>query len=115
MIFALTALPGNEFPDLGYFDLFSFDKFVHAFFFAILSYNIAMGQYKQYRFCSIRYRCAKTAVLISVVYGILLEILQQYVWFDRTGDVLDVLANTIGSILGVMYFKWIFKKQMELK
>lgn len=42
-------------------------------------------------------------VLIFVIlYGILIEILQEYEPLRRSGDIYDVIANTIGALLGVI-------------
>jgi VanZ family protein len=74
-----------------------------------------MGQYKQHRFCSLRFGCARKAILMSIVYGICIEIMQEYLWADRHADLLDVIANTIGSIAGVLYFRLAFREQMNFK
>ena len=45
-------------------------------------------------------------VISFITYGLLLEILQGLVFVERSADILDWLADTIGVFLGV----WIFKK-----
>jgi len=52
---------------------------------------------------------------MSIVYGICIEIMQEYLWADRHADLLDVIANTIGSIAGVLYFRLAFREQMNFK
>jgi len=61
----------------------------------------------------------KKAVLImlflTILYGIGIEILQYLFTAERTGDVLDALANTIGSICGALLMKFYFSGKSALK
>lgn len=41
-------------------------------------------------------------LVIAIVYGILMEFLQATFTKDRTADVLDVLANSTGAIIGLI-------------
>jgi len=49
-------------------------------------------------------------VLCCIFFGIVLEILQYAITNYRTGDYLDVLANSFGVILGVFVFNKVSKK-----
>lgn len=49
-------------------------------------------------------------VILCVVYGIIIEVFQKILTNHRTGDFLDVLANTIGVLLGLVLFNQIIKK-----
>jgi len=49
-------------------------------------------------------------VLVAVSLGIIIEIIQHYFTTTREGDVLDALANTIGSIVGIVVASSLFKK-----
>lgn len=42
-------------------------------------------------------------------YGVLIEVLQHVLTQDRTADVFDVLANTLGLLLGLLTFKQLIK------
>jgi glycopeptide antibiotics resistance protein len=53
--------------------------------------------------------------LALVVYGIVIELLQGSATTYRTPDVWDVLANSIGVILGSLTFLLFFKKFKGLK
>ncbi len=50
------------------------------------------------------------AVLLSVVYGVFIEFLQQQFTTTRKADILDVLANFVGAVAGVLVAKQ-FQKQ----
>lgn len=42
-----------------------------------------------------------SAVLFSFLYGVGIELIQTFFTTSRSGDVMDVLANFIGSLMGV--------------
>jgi len=50
-------------------------------------------------------------VLACVVFGIIIEVLQSALTNYRTGDYLDVFANTLGVLLALLFFNAIFKKK----
>ena len=52
--------------------------------------------------------------LFSVAFGVLIEILQQQLTTYREGDVLDVVANTFGTILALLLLKIIFKRPLNV-
>lgn len=49
-------------------------------------------------------------VIFCILFGIIIEITQQSLTSYRTGDYKDVLANTIGIILGLLIFNQLLKK-----
>ena len=49
------------------------------------------------------------AVVISIFYGGLTEILQEYFVPGRTGDWFDFLADSIGTLLGVFVFHLFYR------
>ena len=54
-------------------------------------------------------------VLATIGFGILMEILQYSLTTERMGDILDGLANTIGSFSGAMASKFFFSGKRRLK
>ena len=59
------------------------------------------------------YKIPKKKYLITlccIIYGIIIEVLQNVITDYRTGEYLDVLANSIGCLLALFVFSMIFKK-----
>lgn len=50
-------------------------------------------------------------VLLCIVFGMIIEVLQHTLTSYRTGDVLDVVANTIGILIGLLVFNKYSKKK----
>ena len=101
VIAVLHAIPGSDFPEVSFSDLFQIDKLIHAIIFTIGFYLFAVAFAEQQKKAFIRY-----LIVSFIAYGLLLEVLQGLVFVERSADILDWLADTIGVFLGV----WIFKK-----
>lgn len=43
--------------------------------------------------------------LISAIYGMIIEVFQELFTVARTFDILDILADIIGSLAGILFFK----------
>ena len=80
------------------------DKIYHlvAYFFLAISWLISF--YKQEK--------SKLFVVFSCIFfGIIIEYIQSNFTSYRTGDMLDIIANTIGVILALLSFNLILKKK----
>ncbi|MHB8259461.1 MAG: VanZ family protein [Bacteroidia bacterium] len=110
IIFALCSMPGKAIPKIDWLELLSFDKFVHAsiFFVEQILLMRALLSLQKKTFLSKNYRWL--SVLFCVAYGGSLEIMQYYIFSERSGDVLDFIANTTGCLIGLVVFKPLTKK-----
>ncbi len=115
IILLLTGLPGDVFPEIkSFWEWLSPDKIVHLFIFGALSFLILFGYRNQYESHN-RKKLVLTAVVITILYGILTEMLQRYVFVGRSGNVFDALADALGAFLGWWAFIPIFKKLKSKK
>lgn len=55
------------------------------------------------------------SVLFAIVYGIVIEFLQYGFTENRHGDILDVLANSVGALAGMFVVKRLVSKDWSLK
>ena len=101
IIAILHAIPGSDFPEFSFSDIFQLDKLIHAVIFMIGVYLFGVALKEQRKIQFFGY-----VVISFIVYGLLLEVLQSLVFVARSTDLLDWLADIIGVFLGV----WIFKK-----
>ena len=100
VIFVLCAMPSEDIPNPNW-DIPHLDKVVHFGMFFImavllcseLGYQTNLTQRKIYLI----------TVTISLIYGGVIEILQQY-FFNRSGDILDLLADVLGAIVGCLLY-----------
>ena len=108
-ILVICGFPGNQLPRLEFLDWLKPDKLVHLFIFGLLSYLLIRGFIKQDTISSLKKHPKFWSVVLSTAYGALIEVLQEYVFIYRTGDVRDVIADAIGAFLGI----WILDKLMK--
>jgi len=108
IIFFLSSIPSADLPDFSFWRLISFDKFAHACMYGMLSFLLMKACYRQYSSWFIRYNAIKFTAIAGIVYGGLIEIYQELLLPDRYGDWLDLIANIIGTFLGIFIFRLIF-------
>ncbi len=108
LILGLTLTPGESMPDLSIWDLLSFDSFAHMFVFAILVLFMSIGLTKQYSSLFLRFNARKLSFIISLGLSLLIEILQYFIP-GRSGDVFDLVANSVGCLTGSLLFYLIYK------
>ncbi|NDK57110.1 VanZ family protein [Pontibacter fetidus] len=95
-------------PSVSLSDLFSFDSFAHTTMFMVLCFLMIVGISKQYTFPKLKHYAIRTSLAISTLFGICIEILQFSVVPGRTAEIMDIVSNTIGCLLGIVLFKWIY-------
>jgi glycopeptide antibiotics resistance protein len=105
-------MPVSGVTSIKLLDLLSFDKLAHMLMFALQFWFIAIGLLKQYKFSYKRKRVSSIAFLLSVSYGGIIELIQGYLLSGRTMDIMDMIANIVGAIIGWILFK-IFNRKRE--
>jgi len=111
-ILSLVSFEGDNSLDI---NIPNFDKLIHFTFYFIASMlgglfgrEISKG------------RISKTKVLGFsflglVLYGIIIEILQSSMTTYRSGELMDVMANSAGTLLGTLLIWSVFSKRYGLK
>lgn len=110
LIFILCMIPGHDLPKISWLENFGFDKVVHAGLFFVLAVLLVHGFSEQQSFSSLRNSPKIIALLICIPYGGALELLQGALFIERTADVYDFIANSFGSLAGLLCFNAINEK-----
>ena len=110
-ILVLTAVPGSVFPHVK--PIVGIDKVAHVAMYAAFAFLCIWGYRRQYltRDGNYRKKALLLTALISVAYGGITEIMQEYLVPKRTGDWLDFFADSAGTLLGLLVFLLFFKKR----
>ncbi|MBP6335403.1 MAG: VanZ family protein [Bacteroidia bacterium] len=110
-ILIICAIPGDRIPKLSFLEWLKPDKIVHLLVFAVLCI-LVLRSFLNSNLTGIKKKnVVLIAVLLSVFYGALIEYLQYTVFINRSGDVRDAIANTLGVLLGW----WIYNRYFEGK
>ncbi len=86
----------------------NFDKVVHfsfyfGFVFLWFRYLFFLNS------VSIKYKIS--LVVASILMGVVIEWAQGYYTTTRTSDIWDVVANTIGSLVGIFTISWLLNRE----
>ncbi|WP_396167874.1 VanZ family protein [Flavobacterium sp.] len=77
------------------------DKVVHAIFHFVFT-TLWFLYFKKKLSSSIIVQPLTWSFVFSLLFGISIELMQQYITLTRSADVIDVLANTVGASLVVI-------------
>ncbi|VAW12014.1 hypothetical protein MNBD_BACTEROID03-2189 [hydrothermal vent metagenome] len=97
------------------FSIPHFDKAVHFMFYFVAC---ILGVFFLRERSNGKMNLMKTLIAMvfaTVVFGILIEVIQYEYTAQRMGDVYDALANSIGSICGALTVKLFFLRKRQLK
>lgn len=100
IVLILTMMPGNSLRPLIVFPFSFVDKLAHFFVFMVLSIFLFADIKKDNKNIS-NTKALLLVFLISLFYGIIIEILQSVLTINRSAELLDILANMLGVLTGV--------------
>ena len=111
IILILTGLPGSVFPRVK--PVVGLDKVVHLCMYSGFAFLCLWGYRKQFISNGVKYKrkAILLAIVISIAYGGLTELMQEYLVPTRTGDWVDFLADSIGTLLGVTIFYLFYRRK----
>ena len=102
-ISVLFFVPGGDLPKIGFSAI---DKVAHGLIYFILVNLWLLFFYKKNHF-QFDKKWVPILVLSVLLYGIIIEILQGLFTSTRSADFWDVVANLVGSLVGIYFFKMI--------
>ena len=109
VILILTGIPGSAFPRVK--PIVGVDKVVHVFMYATFAFLCLWGYRKQFidNGMAYRKRALLLAIIISIAYGGITELMQEHLVPSRTGDWFDFLADSIGTCIGIYVFHLFYR------
>ena len=102
VILVLSAMPGISLPE-SFWDFISMDKVGHLGVYGIQTFLLLFGLSKL--ISNDAKKVVVIALIISILYGILMEAMQYTFFPYRYFEYLDIIANIIGSFTGLLIFK----------
>lgn len=111
---SLSSFSGIDTGSLG-FDIPHGDKIVHFIFYSTAAFLGVFFLWEQGQW-PVKIRTALVLMLfLTIVFGIIIEVFQYSFTVDRQGDVFDALANSLGSICGIIVANLVFSKRGFVK
>ena len=88
------------------------DKYVHFTFHFV--FTILWSYYFFVLYDKVNFKIVLGIVLLSFIYGVLIEILQETFTLTRHADVVDVIANSAGAITAFVFLMIVKNKTSYL-
>jgi VanZ family protein len=107
VILVITLMPAEKLPEVG---IIQIDKLVHFFVFGLLMFLTMFGAVKVLQHKNSNANIVIPSFIYGTGLGVLVEFLQLFVP-GRTFSVIDIIANTIGTIIGYYVFKFVRRKK----
>lgn len=111
----LLCLPGSVIPSHGFFSLPFIDKIVHLILFGGLVFFWSLYSYFHRHPNIITVRVSWIIVLLSFLFGVIMEFVQKNFIPNRSFDGGDIIADLVGSLFGYFVTHWFLKYQSVLK
>jgi len=108
IIFGLSIMPGVSLPAMSWMDYLAPDKLAHAIVYGIFSY-LAIRAYSADN--QVLSKHLILAVLVTSGYGVLMELIQGNFFPQRFFEVPDIIANIIGSLIGVLIYNYLHNRK----
>lgn len=109
IVLSLCLMNSSDIPKVS---IENADKFIHYIFHFVFTVLWFLFINKKYKFIVLK--SLSIVVLMSISFGVLIELLQTFYTSTRSGDFLDVLFNTFGAILAsisILMYKRVFSKK----
>ena len=110
IILILCGIPGRDIPHISFLEMLSFDKWVHAGIFFVLALLAVRGFRLQQKSAALKKHASRIALALCISYGGLLEIMQGTLFEERSADVYDFIANSVGAVSGVLLYNALSRK-----
>lgn len=107
----LCGLPGEDLPNIDFWEIDIEDKIAHMGVFGILGILMVYGAFRKNSHNRLSDKQTTFLIIIAVAYGGLTEILQGWLFPSRFASLSDFIADAIGAILGIVIAKKLFVKQ----
>lgn len=98
----LLTLPGSAFPKENWLSFIWADKLIHICMFALLTFLWCFAFYKS----NVANELLKPFIIIGfvfIIYGIAMEFVQKNWIPNRSFELEDIIADTIGVVLGFLF------------
>jgi VanZ family protein len=108
LVVILSLVPISN-VSLDNFQFKNVDKVAHFIMYTLLVLFWAIAFKRQYIYVALRRYALQVSIIGGYSLSVIIELLQEYVVTSRSFEVLDLIANGIGCIFGIVLFKIIYK------
>jgi hypothetical protein len=103
IILVSCTIPGNKINKIALLELKHIDKFLHFLMYFIFSLILYFDLRKYINAQKNKYFGYLYIFFISLVWGIIIELVQYYILSYREGSIADIMANIGGILTGILF------------
>ncbi|MHC1703425.1 MAG: VanZ family protein [Tenuifilaceae bacterium] len=107
VILILCGMPGDDLNKVKFIDIPHLDKIVHGFLYFVFTLLLISENNSQKAYYETTMSSIIIAAIIALSYGMLIEVLQKILFINRGAEILDMVANTIGFLVAVIFYRQI--------
>jgi len=100
-------MPENNIPSQKWNIIPHQDKFLHLVFYGILGYFFIKAFQMHFKITRLNIRIFIISLLFILIFGIILELIQEIMIKSREGEVLDLLFDLIGFIMCFVFIYFV--------
>lgn len=108
-ILILCGWPGDQLPEITFWQWLRWDKIAHLVLFGIQSFLLLRAFSINNNNVQVSRQAVWLSISLTIFYGILVEILQEVVFLNRNGDSRDALANALGALSGLLAYRRFYR------
>lgn len=110
IVLVLMCTPGNDLPEIDtWFQRFFIDKWIHIAAFGLLAYLFMLPVQKSNLGAREKWLYFLRIAISASVWGLTIEFIQKYYIPNRSFDLLDWVADSLGAFSALVLAKKIFK------
>jgi len=107
LILTASIMSGKQLNKVQLFEIKYFDKIIHITMYFVLVLSMFSSYLKS--FTGVSKENKIVIILVAASYGLLMEGFQLFFTVDRSAEVADMIANTIGCIFGLFLYPFLFR------
>ncbi len=111
-LLSLFSFPADDGPDI---KIPHFDKLVHFIFYFVAAFLGSLFLRERTKGLIPLGKSILIVVLAVSLYGIIIEVLQDVYTTERSMELYDALANSLGALIGGGVIKFLFSGKRQLK
>jgi len=104
IIAVLSSIPGDDVSKIKILNIPHMDKIAHLGIYFILSFLFFLEAHRNSFAIKTNRKFSIAILFLCVLYGIIMEFLQFFLFQERSAEFLDIIANSTGSVLSLFVF-----------
>jgi VanZ family protein len=104
LILIASGISGNRIPDMQWALIPHKDKIAHFIMYLVFAFLLISSLYQANFPRKKPSSLFITSFLVSMAYGVLMEILQELVFISRSFDLVDIAVNILGTFTGLLLY-----------